>query len=111
MLTTNNPITLDTTSLTFQIFAKAGTSEAPMTTATNPSTNTACTTAIVDNYSGVVITTTTTGNSQTMQNPTDIRAGKIFTVVNNDTSTHSIPIVANSVTFTITPGEAQSLLS
>jgi len=110
MLTTDNPITLDTTSLTFQIFAKAGTSEAPMTTATNPSTNTACTTAIVDNYSGVVITTTTTGNSQTMQNPTDIRAGKIFTVVNNDSSTHSIPIVANSVTFTITAGEAQSFI-
>ena len=110
MLTTDNPITLDTTSLTFQIFAKAGTSEAPMTTATNPSTNTACTTAIVDNYSGVVITTTTTGNSQTMQNPTDIRAGKIFTVVNNDSSTNSIPIIANSVTFTITPGEAQSFI-
>jgi len=110
MLTTNNPIELDTTGLEFQIFAKAGTSEAPMTTATDPSTNTACTTAIVDTYSGIVITTTTTGNSQTMQSPTDTRAGKVFTVVNNDTSTNNVPIVANSVTFTITPGEAQSFI-
>jgi hypothetical protein len=31
-------------------------------------------------------------------------------VINNDTSTHSIPVVANSVTFTITPGEAQMFI-
>lgn len=110
MLTTNDTITLDTTSLTFEIFARAGTSAAGMTTATDPAENAACTTAIVDEYSGTIITTTTTGNSQTIQSPTDTRAGKIFTVVNNDTSTHSIPIVANSVTFTITAGEAQSFI-
>lgn len=81
-----------------------------MTTATDPASNAACTTAIVNTYSGTVITTTGAGNSQTIGSPTATTAGKVFTVVNNDTSTHSIPIVANSVTYTITPGEAQSFI-
>ena len=82
----------------------------PFTTATDPALNTAATTAIVNAYSGTIITTTKAGNSQTLAAPTVVTAGKYFTVVNNDTSTHSIPFVANSVTFTITPGEGQCFL-
>ncbi len=80
-----------------------------MTTSTDPAgtpTFAAVTTAIVDAYSGVIITTTTTGNAQTIQSPTVTTAGKIFTVVNNDTSTNSIAV--NGIT--ITAGEAQSFI-
>jgi hypothetical protein len=76
----------------------------------DPATNAATANAIVDAYSGSLITLTGAGNSQTLANPTIITAGKIFTVINNDTSTHSIAVIANSVTFTITPGEAQSFV-
>ena len=80
-----------------------------MTTSTDPAANAATTAAIVAAYSGVIITTTT-GNSQTLASPAVTTAGRTFTVVNNDTSTNSIPIVANSVTFTVTPGEAQMFI-
>lgn len=92
MLTTNNPIILDTTSLTFGIFARAGTTAASMTTVTDPAVNAACTTAVVDIYSGTIITLTTTGNSQTIQDPTDTRPGKKFIVVNKDISTNDITV-------------------
>lgn len=82
----------------------------PFTTATDPASNAACTTAIVNAHSGTIVTTTKAANSQTLGAPTVTTAGKVFTVVNNDTSTHSIPIVANSVTFTLTPGEGQCFL-
>jgi hypothetical protein len=82
-----------------------------MTTATDPATNAATTAAIVNSFAGVIITTTTTGNSQTLASPTaTTAAGQIFTVVNNDTSTDNVPVVANSVTFTVTPGESQSFI-
>ena len=74
------------------------------TTSTDPAANAATTAAIVNTYSGVVITLTTTGNAQTIANPTDIRAGKIFTVINNDTSTNTITV--NSISIPI--GKAQS---
>ena len=82
-----------------------------MTTATDPATNAATTAAIVNSFAGVIITTTTTGNSQTLASPTaTTAAGQIFTVVNNDTSTDNVPVVANSVTFTVSPGESQSFI-
>ena len=81
-----------------------------MTTATDPAANAATTAAIVAAYSGTIITTNAAGNSQTLASPSVTTAGRTFMVVNNDTSTNSIPVVANGVTFTITPGEAQMFI-
>ncbi len=81
-----------------------------MTTATDPATNTALTTAIVDWYSWIVITTTTTWNSQTFQNPTNLTPWQMFTVVNNDTSTDPIDIIANSQTNTLDPWQGANYL-
>ena len=81
-----------------------------MTTATDPAANAATTAAIVAAYSGTIITTTAAGNSQTLAPPSVTTAGRTFMVINNDTSTHSIPVVANGFTFTITPGEAQMFI-
>jgi hypothetical protein len=61
-------------------------------TVTDPSVSAATTTAIIDGYSGVLITLTTTGNAQTLQTPTVTTAGKRFTVINNDTSTNTISV-------------------
>jgi len=66
----------------------------------------AVTTAIVNVYEGVVITTTTTGNDQTIQSPTNVTAGNRFTVVNSSTSTDSIDING----FTLEPSESQEFL-
>ena len=77
-----------------------------MTTVTDPAINAAVTTVIIDAYTGTIITLTGAGNAQTLQDPTVVTAGKIFTVVNDDTSTNSI--VVNG--FTITPGEGQSFI-
>ena len=52
----------------------------PFTTATDPALNTAATTAIVNAYSGTIITTTKAGNSQTLAAPTVVTAGKYFTM-------------------------------
>lgn len=81
-----------------------------MTTSTDPTANAATTSTIIGAFAGVVITTTTTGNSQTLASPTDTTAGKVFTVVNNDTSTNTVPVVANSVTYTIAVGTGQSFV-
>ncbi len=83
--------------------------EQQFNTATDPATNAATSTANINSYDGIVVTLTTTGNSQTLQAPS-ITTSKIFTVVNNDTSTNSLTVVANSVSFTLTPGEAQSFI-
>ena len=80
------------------------------TTSADPAENAAVTTAIVDSYDGVVVTLSAAGNTQTIQNPTTAATIRKFMVINNDTSTHSIPFVANSVTFTLTPGEGQCFL-
>lgn len=76
----------------------------PMTTSTDPAANAAVSTAIVNSYSGVIITLTGAGNAQTIQSPTDTTSIRRFTVINNDTSTHSI--VVNSIT--LAAGDAQS---
>jgi hypothetical protein len=79
------------------------------TTSTNPASSVATTTAIVDAYNGVVITTNV-NNTQTIANPTTAANIKIFTVINNDTSASNQTIKANSVDFVLTPGEGQSFL-
>ena len=79
------------------------------TTSTNPASSVATTTAIVDAYNGVVITTNV-NNIQTIANPTTVANIKVFTVINNDTSASNQTIKANSVEFVLTPGEAQCFL-
>ena len=69
---------------------------------TNPGVNTAVTTAIVDDYAGIVVTLTTTGNAQTLQSPTDTAQVRWFTIANNDTSTNDLTV--NTVP--IPPGTA-----
>ena len=80
------------------------------TVSTNPALNAAVTTAIVDAYNGVVVTLSAAGNTQTLQNPTTVATIRKFMVINNDTSDNPLPVVANSVTFTLTPGEGQCFL-
>ena len=77
---------------------------------TDPATSAATATSIVDVYGGTVVTLTGAGNTQTLATPSSTSAGKIFTVVNNDTSTNNLSVVANSVTFTIAPGKALSFV-
>lgn len=81
-----------------------------MTTSTDPATNAATAASIVGAFAGTIITTTTTGNSQTLASPTDTTAGKVFTIVNDDTSTNTVPVVANSVTYTIAVGTSESFM-
>ena len=78
------------------------------TTSTNPASSVATTTAIVDAYNGVLITTNV-NNTQTIANPTAATV-KTFTVVNNDTSVSNQTVKANGVDFVLTPGEGQCFL-
>ncbi len=86
--------------ITSQIFHKGADLETfldniPSTTydaITDPAVNAAVTTAKVDTFAWTVITLTTTGNAQTLQNPTITIAGKTFEVINNNTSTNSITV-------------------
>lgn len=80
------------------------------TTSTDPAANAAVTTAIVNTYNGVVVTLTAAGNTQTIQNPTTAATIRKFMVINNDTSNNNLSVVANSVTFTLTPGEGQCFI-
>ena len=80
------------------------------TSATDPAANAAVSTTIVNTYNGTVVTLTAAGNTQTLQSPTTAATIRKFMVINNDTSTHSLSLVANSVTFTLTPGEGQCFL-
>ena len=72
------------------------------TTATDPALNTILTTAILDNYSGVIVTTTWPANIQTFELPTSPLPWRRFTVVSNDTSTDPIEIIGTS-TITVDP--------
>ena len=76
----------------------------PFTTSTNPGASAATTTAIVNAYSGVIITLSAGGNAQTIASPTVTTAGKSFTVVNNDTSSNTIAV--NGITIPV--GKAQT---
>lgn len=83
------------------------TSTLPMATSTNPEVSAATTVTIVDANSGVIILQNDgSPAAQTIGSPTVVTAGKIFTVVNNDTSVDNV--VVNG--FTVTPGEAQSFI-
>lgn len=74
------------------------------TTITDPAVNAAVTTAIIDEYSGNIITLTAAGNSQTLQNPTDTAVIKRFIVVADDgNGSHAIEV--NGIT--LSAGEAQ----
>jgi len=81
-----------------------------MDSATDPALNAAVSTAIVDEYNGILITLTGAGNNQTLQDPTTVANVKAFTVANNDTSTNNVVAIAGGVSFTITAGEAQSFI-
>jgi len=84
---------------------------ASYTSITDPAINAAVTTAIVDAYSGTVITLTVAGNAQTIQNPTSLIAGKKFTVVNDDDSYDSVGDNSITVnTIVLGPGEAQAFI-
>ena len=85
-------------------------SSATMYAVTDPATNAAVATTVVNAYGGTVITLTGAGNTQTLQSPTIVTAGKIFTVVNNDTSTDNASVVANGTDFTVAPGKSQSFV-
>jgi hypothetical protein len=58
----------------------------------------------VDDFIGCVITLTAAGNDQTLPSPTAANQWPFYTVINNDTSTHSIDIIGSS-TQTLLPGE------
>ena len=78
------------------------------TTSTNPESSDATTALIVSNYNGVVITTNV-NNIQTLANLVTL-AVKIFTVINNDTSTSNQTIKANGIDYVLPPGKAQSFI-
>ena len=63
-----------------------------ITSVTDPATDTAVTTAIVDANDWIVITTTATSNNQTIWNPTNTTWSKSFTILNNPLSTDSIKV-------------------
>lgn len=77
--------------------------ELRQTVFTDPAINEAVSTDVVDNFSAVIITTTTTGNAQVLQDPTDTTQIKRFTVINDDTSTNTISV--NGVD--LDPGQAR----
>ena len=73
------------------------------TSKTDPALN-AIVAADIDTYLGCVITTTTTGNDQTLPSPSGSITPPTFTVINDDASTHSIDIIGSS-TVTLTAGQ------
>lgn len=79
----------------------------PMTTSTDPAGDAAVSTTIIDNYSGVIITLTLAGNAQTLQDPTDVTAGKYFVVVADD-GNGANTIEVNGIT--MAAGEAQRFI-
>lgn len=63
------------------------------TSVTDPATNIVGSTANVDSFEGIIVTLTTTANSQTLQTPTITTTGsRQYTVINNDTSTDTLTI-------------------
>lgn len=65
--------------------------------ATDPATDAAVTTAIVDANVGTVITTTMSTNDQNLGTPTDTTSGRSFVVLNNDTSTDPINVNGQTI--------------
>lgn len=78
-----------------------------MTTSSDPALNAAVSTAIIDEFGGVIITLTGGGNAQTLQSPTSSTAGKSFTVVSDDgNGVHTIEV--NGIT--LSASEAQRFI-
>ena len=71
------------------------------TTSSDPAANAATSTSNIDNFDGVIITTTTTGNAQTLQTPTTTANRKEFLVGLSAASTDSVTVNSH----TIDPGE------
>jgi len=59
---------------------------------TDPATNAAVSTTILDTYSLIIITTTGASNAQTLQSPAVVTNSTRITIANNDTSTNAITI-------------------
>jgi len=74
----------------------------PVFSITDPAVNEAVSIAVVDAYSGVLITTTEIANAQTIQDPTVTTRYKRFLVANSSASTD--PITINGVV--LIPGQA-----
>jgi hypothetical protein len=81
-----------------------------LTTATDPATNAATSTSNIDNYDGVVITTTTTGNNQTLQTPTSATAGQVFIVANHKNSTDTVDVIGTDETITLKAKDSVSFM-
>lgn len=77
------------------------------TTSTDPATNAAVSTSILDGYGGVIITLTGAGNAQTLQTPTDTAVIKRFIVVTDDANGANT-IEVNGIT--MSAGEAQRFI-
>jgi hypothetical protein len=103
---------------TFELTAAPGVGPALVFSANGVGTyttlNGAVDTPIVDFYDGVNITTTQpqTAAGQTIQDPSDVAAHHVFTVVNNDASTDPITIYNGSgpVSTVLMPGQAQKYI-
>ena len=80
-----------------------------MDTMTDPALDTALTTAKLDTYHGVIITTVATSFDQTFGAPTTTTPGKRYWVINNDTSALSFDVIG-ARTITIDPGEAEQFM-
>jgi hypothetical protein len=78
---------------------------------TDPATNEATSTAIIDTAQGVIVTLTTTGNDQTLQQPTDKRRRR-YTIINNSTSTNDLIVLfdGGNQTKIIRPGSFNTFL-
>ena len=82
-------------------------SQLAMTTSSDPAGDAAVTTAIIDEFGGVIITLTGAGNAQTLQSPTSSTAGKSFTVVSdNGNGANTIEVGG----ITLSAGEAQKFI-
>lgn len=73
----------------------------PLFAVTDPAASEATSTSIVNTFAGTLVTLTSSGNSQTIGDPSNPDAGRWFTFLNNDTSTDSIVVDG----ITIEPGE------
>ena len=94
-----------------QKLTSGGSGSGAMQTSTNPAADAAVTVAIIDAYAGVIILQNDgSPANQTLPAPTIVTPGKVFTVVNNDTSVENETVIANGVSFTVSPGEAQSFI-
>lgn len=90
-----------------EVYSSCMLKDLDVTTATDPAINAAVSTAIIDAYSGVIITLTSSGNAQTLQDPTTTTTIKRFVVVaSEDNGANTIEV--NGIT--LSASEAQWFL-